>query len=65
MPVTAHDILDFWFADTSAAHWFAADAAFDAQIRERFGGAMDAAADGRLDGAVAPAGPVSAQPVPR
>lgn len=50
MPVTAHDILEFWFADTSAAHWFAADAAFDAQIRERFGGVADAAANGRLDG---------------
>jgi Uncharacterized protein conserved in bacteria len=50
MPVTAHDVLDFWFAETSAAHWFAADAAFDAQIRERFGSAADAAADGRLDG---------------
>jgi uncharacterized protein (DUF924 family) len=53
MPVTAHDVLDFWFADTSAAHWFAVDAVFDAQIRERFSGAADAAADGRLDGWVA------------
>lgn len=50
MPVTAHDVLDFWFADTSTAHWFVADAAFDAQIRERFGGAADTAANGRLDG---------------
>jgi uncharacterized protein (DUF924 family) len=49
MPATAHDVLDFWFAETSAVHWFAADAAFDAQIRERFGSAVDAAADGRLD----------------
>ena len=49
MPAVAHDVLDFWFAETNAAHWFVADAAFDAQIRERFGSAMDAAADGRLD----------------
>jgi uncharacterized protein (DUF924 family) len=57
MPVTAHDVLDFWFADTGAAHWFVADAAFDAQIRERFSSAADAAADGRLDGwAATPAG---------
>ncbi len=50
MLVTVHDVLDFWFADTSAAHWFGADAAFDAQIGERFGSAADAAADGRLAG---------------
>ena len=49
MPAVAHDVLDFWFAETNAAHWFVADAAFDAQIRERFGSAMDAAADGGLD----------------
>lgn len=49
MPATAHDVLDFWFAETSAAHWFVADAAFDAQIRERFDSAVDAAANGRLD----------------
>jgi uncharacterized protein (DUF924 family) len=57
MPAAAHDVLDFWFADTNAAHWFAADAAFDAQIRERFGSAADAAANGRLDGwAASPSG---------
>jgi len=49
MSVAAHEVLDFWFAETSAAHWFGADAAFDAQIRERFGSTVDAAADGRLD----------------
>jgi uncharacterized protein (DUF924 family) len=49
MPVTAHDVLDFWFAEAGAAHWFAADATFDAQIRERFGEAVEAAANGRLD----------------
>ncbi|HWX65115.1 MAG TPA: DUF924 family protein [Rhodanobacter sp.] len=50
MPAAAQDILDFWFAETNAAHWFVADPAFDAQIRERFGSAMEAAAQGRLDG---------------
>ena len=49
MPATAQDVLDFWFAEAGAAHWFAADAAFDAQIRERFGAAVEAAADGGLD----------------
>lgn len=49
MPAAAHDVLDFWFAETNAVHWFVADAAFDAQIRERFSSTADAAADGRLD----------------
>lgn len=49
MPTTAQDALDFWFAAANAAHWFAADDAFDAQIRERFGAAVQAAAEGRLD----------------
>lgn len=49
MPATAQDVLDFWFAEAGSAHWFAADAAFDAQVRERFGEAVVAAVDGRLD----------------
>jgi uncharacterized protein (DUF924 family) len=49
MPATAQDVLDFWFAEAGVAHWFAADAAFDAQIRTRFGKAVEAAANGRLD----------------
>ncbi len=57
MSATAQDVLDFWFAEAGVAHWFAADAAFDAQIRERFGAAVEAAADGRLDGwAATPSG---------
>lgn len=50
MAAAAHDVLDFWFDETHATHWFVADAAFDAQLRERFGSTMEAAADGRLDG---------------
>ncbi|HTM28582.1 MAG TPA: DUF924 family protein [Rhodanobacter sp.] len=49
MPATAQDVLDFWFAEANAAHWFAADAGFDAQIRERFGETAKAAAGGQLD----------------
>ncbi len=49
MPVAAQDVLDFWFAEANTTHWFAADAGFDAQIRERFGKAAEAAAAGRLD----------------
>ena len=50
MSPTAEAVLAFWFAEESAAHWFAADAAFDAQIRTRFGAVATAAADGELDG---------------
>lgn len=49
MPTTAQDVLDFWFAEANAAHWFAADDGFDARIRERFGAVAQAAAEGRLD----------------
>jgi uncharacterized protein (DUF924 family) len=57
MPATAQDVLDFWFAEAGTARWFAADAAFDAQIRARFGEAVEAAANGRLDDwAATPAG---------
>ena len=50
MIATAQDILDFWFAPAHAACWFASDAAFDAQLRERFGATARAAAHGTLDG---------------
>ena len=49
MPTRSQDILEFWFDPAHAAHWFAADAAFDAQIRERFGSATKEAGQGRLD----------------
>lgn len=50
MPPRAQDILEFWFDPAHAAHWFAADADFDAQIRERFGSATKEAGQGRMDG---------------
>lgn len=49
MPVLAQDVLDFWFADGQAAHWFARDAAFDAAIRARFADTLAAAAAGELE----------------
>ncbi|MCW8807574.1 MAG: DUF924 domain-containing protein [Rhodanobacter sp.] len=45
----AESLLAFWFADENAAHWFAADPVFDAALRQRFGAAAEAAAEGRLD----------------
>jgi uncharacterized protein (DUF924 family) len=50
MPVSAQDLLDFWFDEANRTHWFGTDAAFDAQIRERFGVVAEAAANDWLDG---------------
>ena len=53
MPARPQDILDFWFDPAHVAHWFAADASFDARIRECFSSATNDAADGRSDDWVA------------
>lgn len=47
--MTPDDVLDFWFGQPKEK-WFAKDAAFDALLRERFGGALEDAARGDLDG---------------
>lgn len=49
MTTDANNILDFWFSPAHAAQWFAADAGFDEQIRQRFGSEVEMAAQGRLD----------------
>ncbi|WP_426701935.1 DUF924 family protein [Rhodanobacter sp. Col0626] len=57
MSATAQDVIDFWFAERSAARWFDPDPAFDARIRERFGDTAAAAAEGELaDWATTPTG---------
>jgi uncharacterized protein (DUF924 family) len=50
-------VLDFWFGEAGSqddgrarAAWFRKDAAFDDTIRERFGGLIDEASAGALDG---------------
>lgn len=43
-----HELLRFW-RDAGPQRWFRPDAAFDAQLRERFLPAHEAAAAGRLD----------------
>lgn len=52
MAMDAGAVLGFWFGDPPAteprAEWFRKDAAFDAQIRERFGATLDAALQGGL-----------------
>ncbi len=47
MPITAEDVLDFWFAN--ADHWFIPNADFDAKIRAQFGQVATDAANGDLD----------------
>ncbi len=49
MRVTADTVLEFWFTEASPADWFERSDAFDAKIRERFAGALEAARAGGLD----------------
>lgn len=53
---TSRDVLDFWYgapADPSYGEfrqaWFEKDEAFDAEVRDRFGGLYERAANGELD----------------
>jgi len=49
LPPLAADVLDFWFGlppPASRAEWFRKDAAFDADIRDRYGVAVAAACAG-------------------
>ncbi|WP_084619085.1 DUF924 family protein [Thalassobaculum salexigens] len=48
--ISAADILDFWFTECSEEDWFKKSDAFDATLRDRFGTAHEAAAQGQLDG---------------
>ena len=49
MRVTADTVLEFCFTEASPADWFERSDAFDAKIRERFAGALEAARAGGLD----------------
>ena len=53
----SRDVLDFWYGSPSGPSggefrqaWFEKDEAFDAEVRERFGGLYERAAGGELDG---------------
>ncbi len=46
--ISTFDILDFWWS-AGLKKWFGSDEAFDAEIRERFGAAIDAALAGEFD----------------
>ena len=53
--MTSQDVLDFWFGPQGGPEygkarreWFVKDAAFDAQIRARFGALIDQAINGGL-----------------
>lgn len=43
-PITADDILTFWFHETEPKYWYKASHAFDAKVRRRFGPAIEAEA---------------------
>lgn len=43
------DVLTFWFSDHAHQRWFARDAAFDDELRARFGASVEAAGRGALD----------------
>lgn len=47
--VTAHEIIDFWFAKPVRRLWFDSTSEFDTQLRERFLPTFEAAAAGQLD----------------
>lgn len=44
------DVLEFWFQEIDPGLWFASDPAFDATLRQRFGGLLQQAAAGELYG---------------
>ena len=61
MPDTQHSILDFWFGRPGSAEygrsrseWFRKNAAFDAEIRSRFGAAVETALAGGFTDWTAP-----------
>src|SRR5687767_1644883 len=52
LPAAAREVLEFWFGaepGPQRAEWFRKDAAFDAQIRERFGELHEAASKRELE----------------
>jgi uncharacterized protein (DUF924 family) len=52
LPAAATDVLEFWFGakpGPQRAEWFRKDAAFDAQIRERFGELHESASKRELE----------------
>lgn len=42
-------VLDFWFGERARGRWFAAEAAFDTEVREKLGELAREAASGALD----------------
>lgn len=47
---TAADVLSFWYSDGAKSKWFKPDAAFDAELRQRFEPALGKAMRGELAG---------------
>jgi uncharacterized protein (DUF924 family) len=49
MPVSAEDIIGFWFKEIDKSNWFNSTPEFDAYLRERFQGVVRDALNDRLD----------------
>ncbi len=47
--ITPQHVLSFWFSEETQPKWWVKEDAFDAQMRERFGTALEAAQSGALD----------------
>lgn len=47
--VEFESVLAFWFEEIDASRWWSSDPAFDAVVRERFGGTLERAAQAELD----------------
>lgn len=47
--ITLRDVLDFWFKESTPVQWWKKDSVFDDVIRSRFGDAVVAAREGKLD----------------
>jgi uncharacterized protein (DUF924 family) len=57
LPPDASAVLAFWFDPDNHSEWYASHPEFDARIRERFGGQVELAAEGKLsDWAATPTG---------
>jgi uncharacterized protein (DUF924 family) len=47
-PVSAGEVVDFWFSEESREHWFRSTPDYDARVRSRFEAAWELARDGAL-----------------
>ncbi len=49
LSITPVQIIDFWYSDRMAGHWYRSNAELDGEIRDRFASVWRRASDGELD----------------